>query len=96
MTGIITNADELRQLLRDELSRELATALENHASKPNPAKLFTRAQVARFLGKSKATIQLMIDRERIQATADGKYISQQAINNYLTGKSPNRPTNPTI
>lgn len=82
MTAIITTVEQLRDLLR----QELPAAIENHARKPNPQQLYTRAQVARFLGKSKPTIKLMIEQNRLQTTTDGKYISQQSINNYITGK----------
>lgn len=82
MTTVITTREELRDLLRQELPQ----AMEIAARKPNPEKLFTISQTARKLGKSYPTIQRMIYQERIRATSDQKYISQQAITNYLTGQ----------
>ena len=51
-------------------------------NRPNPEKLYTRAQAARLMGKKYDTIDRMINQKRIKATADGKYISQRAIDNY--------------
>ena len=82
MTGIITTREDLRDILREELPG----AIERIQALPNPEKLFTRAQAARKLGKSPSTIQRMIYQGRIRPTSDQKYISQQAITNYLTGQ----------
>ena len=83
MSDIITSRKQLREELTDILRRELLLSIIESTTRPDPATLYTRAQAARKLGKSQHTIQRMIEQNRIATTADGKYISQQAINNYL-------------
>lgn len=83
MTGILTTREELRQVLREELPQ----AIESATQKPNPEKLYTISQTARKLGKSYPTIQRMIYQGRIKTTTDKKYISQKAIDEYLTGSA---------
>ena len=56
------------------------------SNKQNPEKLYTISQAHRLLGKSYTTIGRMIKDGRIEATADGKNISQKAIDRYLTAK----------
>lgn len=68
------------------VGRAVKKAIDEAAEKPNPEKLYTIAQTARLLDKSYMSICRMISRQRIKATADGKYISQRAIDNYLTGE----------
>lgn len=82
MTLIATTREDLRAELIDILRRELLVSIIESVTH-NPEKLYTRAETARKLGKSKNTIQRMIDDNRLTATTDGKYISQQSIDNYL-------------
>lgn len=81
MTGIITTKEELRTAVFDVLTDAMKAA-----RKETPEKLFTISETARKLGKKYDTVKRMIRQNRIQATTDGRYISQQAIDNYLTGK----------
>jgi hypothetical protein len=83
MTAILTERDQLRAELTDILRRELLCSIIESATRPSPETLFTRAQTAKKLGKSKNTIQRMINDNRLTTTTDGKYISQQSINEYL-------------
>ena len=46
----------------------------------------TRAQAAKLLSKSKATIKLMIDQQRIRTTSDGTGIPYTEIERYLNEK----------
>lgn len=59
---------------------------ENSNPKQNPEKLHSISQTKRLLGKSYSTICRMIKDGRIEATEDGRYISQKAIDRYLTAK----------
>lgn len=59
---------------------------ENSAQKTNPEKLHTISQTHRLLGKSYSTVVRMIKDGRIEATLDGKNISQKSIDRYLTAK----------
>lgn len=85
-TTIITTRAELREELRELLRLELLAAIIESTTRANPEKLYTRAHAARILGKSKTTIKRMIDQNRLQTTADDKYISQATITAYLNGK----------
>lgn len=69
----------------EELAAALAKAL-NEAKRPDPATLYTRAQAARKMGRAFNTIDRMILQGRLRATSDGKYISQQAIDNYINAE----------
>lgn len=82
MTIIIDNKAEFVALM-DEV---LIKSLTKHQKAVNPEKLHTIAEAARLLDKSYTTVKRMIDQKRIIATTDGKYISQQAINDYLGTK----------
>ena len=79
---IITNSSELSKVLSEQLNRLLPGAIEK-AKTANPEQLFTISQVARKMGKSYDTIKRMVTQNRLKTTADGKYISQAEINNYL-------------
>lgn len=81
MTGIITSKEQLKEVL----SEMLPEALEK-ANQANPEKLYSIAETSRKLGKKWDTVRRMINQGRLKATADGKYISQRAIDEYLTGK----------
>lgn len=59
---------------------------ENSNPKQNPEKLHTISKTSKLLGKSYSTICRMIKDGRIEATEDGRYISQKAIDRYLTAK----------
>ena len=80
MTGIITTKEELKETLTEMLPDAIIKA-----SKCNPEKLFTVTETAKKLEKAYTTVRRMIDQERIKTTADGKYVSQKAIDDYLTG-----------
>jgi len=82
---IITTTEELSRFIGEQFEKNLPAAIEK-ATRLNPEKLFTISETARKLGKSYTTIQRMIYQNRIKTTADQKYISQQAITNYLTGQ----------
>lgn len=69
----------------DELAAAIVAATERQ-NRPNPEKLYTRAQAARLMGKKYDTIDRMILQGRLKATTDGKYISQRAIDNYLNAE----------
>ena len=81
MTGIITSEEQLEKIISKMLPKALVKAM-----KANPEKLFTPSQVSRKIGKKYDTVRRMMKEGRIVTTADGKYISQQAIDNYLNGK----------
>ena len=70
--------------MAEMIETALVRAMEKQ-TRPNPEKLYTRAQAARLMGKKYDTIDRMILQKRIKATADGKYISQRAIDNYISG-----------
>jgi hypothetical protein len=71
--------------MAEMIETALIQALQKH-DRPNPEKLYTRSQAARLMGKKYDTIDRMILQKRIQATSDGKYISQRAIDNYIDGE----------
>lgn len=75
---LITSSDakELAHIILSEISNQ----------KQNPERLHSIAAASRLLGKSYSTICRMIKTGRIEATADGKNISQKAIDRYLTEK----------
>lgn len=81
MSRIIADmsVEELAQALTAELSRFF------EKPRPNPETLYTRAQVARKLGKSFHFVDRQILKKRIRTTADGRYISQKAIDDYING-----------
>lgn len=78
---VITSREELAQVLAQELPRAI-----KQANTENLEKLYTRKQAAKLLSRSERTIRRMVKRGNISTTADGLYISQRAINEYLTGK----------
>ena len=75
----ITTDEQLARVVKQALKEEKAAAAVN------PERLYTQSEAARLLGKKYNTIGRMIKEKRISTTADGKYISQRAINNYLDG-----------
>jgi hypothetical protein len=81
MTVIITTKEQLSATLC-----ELLPGAMEKAHRANPEKLYSIAQTARKLGKKWDTVKRMIDEGRLKTTADGKYISQAAIDEYLNGK----------
>jgi IS30 family transposase len=78
MTGIVTTTEQLKAVLNDLLPDAL-----KKAQKARPEKLYTKREAAKILGKAENTIGRMVKAGRIQTTADGQYISQQAIDNYI-------------
>ena len=79
MNAIITTKQELSEVLTEILPGSLKKANQT----VNPEKLYTIAEAARLLGKAYTTVIRMKNQDRIKVTADGKYISQKAIDNYL-------------
>lgn len=75
---LITSSDakELAQLILSEISN----------AKQNPEKIHSISQTKRLLGKSYSTICRMIKDGRLEATEDGKYVSQKSLDRYLTAK----------
>jgi hypothetical protein len=82
MTIMIENKAEFVAFVEEAIISGLA----KQQKAVNPEKLYTRSQAARLMGKTYNTIDRMILQKRITATADGKYISQRAIDNYLNGQ----------
>ena len=70
---IITNEKQLKKVMAE--IRE--------ADRANPERLFTIPETARKLERPYKTILRMVKRGAIKTTADGQFITQQAINNYL-------------
>jgi excisionase family DNA binding protein len=84
MTGtIISTKKELCDAIKEMLPEALKAA-----ARSNPEKLYTLKEIARLTGKKIDTIKRMTATGRIQATADGRYISQKGLDEYLTGKTP--------
>ena len=84
---------EIIVLTRDQYFSDLhqaATAAAKlvlaHFTTTNRKELYTRAEIAKLLGKSKATIKNMIDTQRLSTTADGMYIPVSEIERYLNEK----------
>ncbi len=75
----ITTDEQLERVVKKVLKEDKAEAV-------NPERLYTKSEAARLLGKKYNTIGRMIQEKRITTTADGRYISQRAINNYLDSK----------
>jgi len=74
-------------IMTDDQVKVALKKLLYEKNKPNPEQLFSIPQVAKKLGKEYKTIRRMINQGRLQSTTDKKFVSQQAIDNYLTGKS---------
>lgn len=81
MTGIITTKEQLTETISELLPEAL-----KRAQKAKPEQLYSIPEAAAKLGKAYTTVKRMIDQKRITATTDGRYISQQAIDDYLNGK----------
>lgn len=82
MTELTTTRKELRKVFSDEIEK----AIERF-SQANPEQIFTIRETSEKLGKSYKTVWRMVKLGRLQTTADGKYITQKTISNYLTGKA---------
>ena len=54
--------------------------------KPNPEQLFSVYKTSQKLGVSYNSVVRWVSAGRIAATSDGKYISQQAIDDFISGK----------
>ncbi len=75
---LITSSDakELAHIILAEISNQ----------KHNPEKTHSITQAAKLLGKSFSTVSRMIKDGRIETTSEGRYITQKAIDSYLTAK----------
>jgi len=69
-------------LTKNQVKQAVFEALEEK-ERTNPEQLYSLPQVAKKLNKDYHTIRRMINQGRLQATTDGKYVSQKAIDNYL-------------
>lgn len=78
----ITTDEQLSRVVR----KELKDALNEQKQAANPEKLYTVSEAARLMGRCYNTIRNMIDSGRLTPTTDRKYISQRAIDDYLTAK----------
>lgn len=79
MTFIATTPEELRRAIAAELPKAIKEAEQaDH--------LFTLAQAAKRLGKSKSTIRRMTQSGTLTTTADGKYITRATLDDYLKVK----------
>jgi excisionase family DNA binding protein len=81
---------EIVVLTREQYMKDLREAAISAAEyaltrfvKGNRPAMVSRAEAAKLLGKSKATIKLMIDQQRIRTTTDGKAIPYTEIDRYL-------------
>jgi predicted urease superfamily metal-dependent hydrolase len=73
----------------ERLAEMIETAMikaHTRQTKPNPEQLFTIYKTAKKLGVAYNSVVRWVAAGRIAATADGKYISQQAIDDFITGK----------
>lgn len=68
-----------------EIAEGIRMFMSEHAApKQNPEKLYSITQASKLLGKSFSTISRMIKDGRLEATADGKNISQKSIDRYIS------------
>lgn len=76
---VFMTSEEVRRLIREEMK----IILTEFFKKANAEKVYNIAETAKLLGKAYNTIVRMMRDGRIETTADGRYISQKAIDHYL-------------
>lgn len=80
-TVILSTPKEIAQAVGQELPKALL-----NAERSNPDKLYTITQAAALLEKHRRTIKNMVRAGRLATTADGRYISRKAIDDYLNSQ----------
>ena len=73
-------------LSKNQLLEIVREAIRQERDQANAEKIYSIYEAARILGKAYNTVCRMIESRRIETTADGKFISQKAINEYLTAR----------
>lgn len=77
---IITTTHNLSRIVSDAV-RSGIELFQRESSDPD--KLYTRREVADLFGLEYRSIRRMIERGSLVTTADGRFITQKSINNYL-------------
>ena len=73
--------EQLAEMIETGIAKALVREM-----KPNPEKLYSFYKAAKILGIHYDTLKRLTERGKIAATADGRFVSQQAIDDFLNLK----------